>query len=52
MVQALAYKMNGTTYSAFVKSSQKTTNSSITLFTNHLDVYRNSDENKNSSVSM
>lgn len=44
-------KINGTTYSATVSSSQKITNSGITLFSKILDIYHNSDGSKNLSVS-
>lgn len=36
-------KINGTTYSATVSSSQKITNSGITLFSKTLDIYHNAD---------
>ncbi len=39
-------KINGTTYSATVSSSQKITNSGITLFSKTLDIYHNSDGSK------
>lgn len=39
-------KINGTTYSATVSSSQKITNSGITLFSKTLDIYHNADGSK------
>ena len=44
-------KINGTTYSATVSSSQKITNSGITLFSKTLDIYHNSDGSKYLEVS-
>ena len=39
-------KINGSTYSATVNSSQKITNSGIILFSKTLDIYHNADGSK------
>jgi hypothetical protein len=43
---SVSCKINGTTYSASVTSSQKITNSGITLFSKTLDISHNSDGSK------
>lgn len=44
-------KINGTTYSASVSTSQKITNSGIDLFSKTLDIYHNADGSKTLSTS-